>query len=82
MHRFFIDDRASCGPVTADEPFVAIYRYWTVMRTELEFVTSLETYYGVICLAKLAGSFNNGLEDRPTSVGEDAITLRMFSLPV
>src|SRR5258708_29259211 len=63
MHRFFIDDRASCGPVTADEPFVAIYRYWPVMRTKLKLVTSLETYYGVICLAKLASSFNNGLED-------------------
>src|SRR5712671_505149 len=61
VHGSFIDDRASCGPVTADEPFVAIHRYWTVMRTKLKLVTSPDTYYGIIGLAKLAGTFDNCL---------------------
>ena len=82
MHRFLVDDRASCGPVAIDGPFVAACWYWPMMRTWLKVVTDLETQDRVIGTAKFASALDNGPQHRSNSVGEDAITLRMLLLPV
>src|SRR6266403_3764370 len=64
MHRFLVENRASCGPVTVDQPHGRIYWYRAVMRPDLKLVTILEAHHGVIGIAEFAGTFGNGLENR------------------
>src|SRR5712672_132088 len=64
MHRFLVENRASRGPGTIDQPFGRIYRYGAVMRPNLKLVTILEAYDGIIGIAKFASTLGNGLENR------------------
>src|SRR6266478_1376180 len=65
MHRFLVKNRASCGPVTVDQPHCRIYWYRAVMRPDLKLVTILKAYYGIIGIAEFAGTFGNSLKNRP-----------------
>ena len=64
MHRLFIDDRASCSPVTVDAPLLRVCRYRAVMSAGNKVVTHLETHYGVVSIAKFASAFDDRLEHR------------------
>jgi len=54
-------------------------RYRAVMRPWNKMVTILEAHYGIIGAAS-SSAFHDRLSTGPTSVGEDAITLRMLAL--
>src|SRR5260370_30754023 len=57
MHRFLVENRASRGPVTVDQPHGRIYWYRAVMRPNLKLVTILEAHHGIIGIAELAACF-------------------------
>src|SRR5882724_5660852 len=64
MHWLPVQERTPGGPVATDGPFLQVYSYRTVMRAEAQVVTILQKHYGVISLAKFAGAFDDGLENR------------------
>src|SRR6266852_18277 len=65
MYRFPVEDRAPRGRVTVDQPFVGVYRYRAVMRASMKVVILLQAHYRIIGIAELAGTLDNGLENRP-----------------
>src|SRR6266478_8133729 len=68
MHRPLIHERAPGGPVATDRPLLDIDRYRAVVRAEAQVVTVLQEHDGIIGVAKLAGTLDNGVENR-TDVG-------------
>src|SRR5271169_5069889 len=65
MNRLLVEERTSrCGPV-ADWYFIETRRYRAVMRAQTQIVAVPQAYNGIVGLAKLAGTVDNGLENRP-----------------
>src|SRR6266446_3495837 len=64
MHRLLIQERAPGGPASADRPLLDIYRYRAMVRAKTQLVAVLQEHDGIIGLAKLAGTLDNGFEDR------------------
>src|SRR5258707_9952727 len=65
MYRRLVEDRAPRGRLTVDRPSVSTYRYRAMMRAGIKVIAILQAHYGIIGLAELAGSLDNGLEIRP-----------------
>src|SRR6266436_8776804 len=65
MHRLLIQERAPGGPASADRPLLDIYRYRAMVRAKTQLVAVLQEHDGIIGLAKLAGTLDNGVENRP-----------------
>src|SRR5260370_12377124 len=65
MHGLLVQKCASCGPVWNDRPFLQTDRYRNMVRTETQVLTIFQEHRSVKGIAKLAGTFNNSLENRP-----------------
>ena len=65
VHRLLVEERAPRGPVPVDRPFLHTDRYRSVMRAEAQVVAILQKHDRIISIAKLAGTLDNGLENRP-----------------
>ena len=65
MDRHPIDDGAPRDPMPVNRPFLQIDRYRSVMRAEAQVLAVFQEHEGVIGIAKLAGTLDDGLEDGP-----------------
>src|SRR5258705_1182328 len=65
MHRRLIYKGAPGGPSPVDRPLFDAHGYRAVMGAEAKIVAILQKHDGVVRLAKLAGTLDNGLEHRP-----------------
>src|SRR5579872_391916 len=61
---FAVEKGSSGNPIPAERPSLHITRYWPVMRADAQAVAILQEDDGIDRLAKLAGTLDNGLEDR------------------
>ena len=65
MHRSLIQERTPGSPVTVDRPPLGVDRYPAVVRAKAQVVAIFQEHDGIIGLAKLAGTLDNGVENRP-----------------
>ena len=65
VHCFPVEERSSGNPFPVDRPSLHIKRYRSVMRAGAQAVDIVQEHDGIDGVAKLAGTLDNGLEDRP-----------------
>ena len=82
VHAVSVDDGAAGDPIPVDRPFVHIHRYRSVVRAETQVITIFQEHDGIIASQSSQALSTMALSTGSTSVGEDAITLRMLALPV
>ena len=82
VYRHPFDDRPPCDPIAANGPFFKCYRYRTVMRAVAQSSPSRRCRTASWASQSAQALSTMALRTGPTSVGEEAITLRILLLPV
>src|SRR5215475_8730062 len=63
VNRYLIDDRTAGNPIAVDRQFLIFQRYRTVMSVESQTVAIFQNHDSIIGSTKLAGAFDDGLQD-------------------